>query len=311
MRLAPLVSACLVVVFACSDPRVAEDRAAACSNDIDDDADGLVDCDDPDCAGTDACEKTSVTCANSVDDDRDGALDCRQESCRALPVCKDAVETSCLLLPAPTPIGCPRGKGCYLTTDGRRWCALEGAALAGSRCGEAGESDRSRGCAARTLCNTRQRCALLCIDDYDCPRNSRCREEAGAQLCSASCLPGDGCDAGEECVAYQRRDVRLAEGGWVHECMPARKAPPPGTVTAGGACADYDVARRLDETCAPGLLCIPSPDGARCRRVCGAPPDGSAGRSGCTDTERCLAVVPFSGQPRRLDESYGIGVCIE
>lgn len=311
MRAVSVTAACVLLAFACSEPRVAEDRAAACSNHVDDDGDGLIDCDDPDCAGSEACEKTTATCENEIDDDRDGTLDCRQESCRVLAICKDAVVSSCLPLPTPTTV-CPRGKGCYLSADGVHWCALEGPGREGDRCGSGDPSDRSQGCAATFLCNERRRCAHVCARDSDCTRNSICPTGSGVRLCSASCLPSrGGCDPSEECVAFQRSELTIAKGGWAHECRPAGRSRV-GTVDIGGDCADFVRDRSDSEICRPGLLCIPSPDGAKCRRVCAAPTDGTPGADiVCATDERCLAVVPFSSQSNRFDENYAIGVCLQ
>lgn len=299
-----------LAISACSDPRVTEDLAAACANEMDDDGDGLVDCADPDCAGTKACERTTETCSNDIDDDRDGTLDCRQASCRELAICKEPERRDCRLAPTASEMGCPRGKGCYVTPDNTRWCALEGTGLAGDACG-ADPNDRSQGCAAAHLCNERRRCARICTDDYHCTRNSICPvTDAQVRLCTASCLPpAVGCDASEECVAYQRRDVPLERGGWAHECAAAGRFPP-GTADLAMPCRDAEPGRSASETCRPGLLCIPSPDGPRCRTVCRGRRDGRASADVCEPGTRCWAVVPFSGQSERFDESYAIGVCL-
>lgn len=48
----------------------------ACNDHKDNDADGLVDCRDPDCPCTEVC-------ANGIDDDRDGLMDCEDAQCAA------------------------------------------------------------------------------------------------------------------------------------------------------------------------------------------------------------------------------------
>lgn len=317
MRAVSILVSSFVFAAACSDPRVSEDRDAACANHIDDDGDGLIDCEDPDCAGTRACEKTTETCANKIDDDRNGTVDCRQESCRVLPACRDAELKSCRLIPDVAAMGCALGKSCYLTSDGSKWCALEGSSLAGARCGDGDPSDRSQGCAAAHNCDERKRCARICSDDYDCTRNSICRDKGLVKLCSASCLPGRGCDANEECVAFQRDgEMAIANGGWAHECR--ARPPAAGRSALGAPCADRVVlvpklgesATAESEICEPGLLCIPGPTGAKCRRVCAAATDGSPRSDVCEAGTTCYAVVPFSAQGARFDESYAIGVCL-
>lgn len=305
MRVATFFSACLVAAIACSDPRVAEDRAAACANKIDDDADGLVDCADPDCSGTEACEQTSATCSNSLDDDRDGTLDCRQESCRALPVCRDAVRRDCV--PTASVTGCQRGKGCYLV-DNESWCALEGTSLAGDPCG-GDPGDRSQGCAAGYQCGRDRRCTRFCTDDYDCTRNSICLGGERFDTCTLSCLRSSDCRAAEElCVPLQRDGFRLEEGGWAHRCVPLGEVLE-GTAQEGQPCVDPANTGGAD-VCALGLLCIPEPDGARCREVCRGSTDGRPTGGGCPSGRLCYAAIPFSGQDPSFEEPYAIGVCL-
>ena len=55
-----------------------------CDNGLDDDADGLLDCDDSDCAGDPACGEN---CTNGIDDDLDGDTDCADADCAANPAC--------------------------------------------------------------------------------------------------------------------------------------------------------------------------------------------------------------------------------
>ncbi len=61
-----------------------------CANAIDDDSDGLTDCDDPDCAQDDACggsgddddtAQQEYDCSNDIDDDSDGLTDCSDPDC--------------------------------------------------------------------------------------------------------------------------------------------------------------------------------------------------------------------------------------
>lgn len=292
---------------ACSQAQIAEDAAAACSNKKDDDGDGLIDCDDPDCFPTEACERNANTCANGVDDDRNGPIDCQQESCKALPRCRDPVETACNIVAEET--GCPRGKGCYITPDNRRWCALEGPSVAGGPCGNTDPSDRSQGCAAGYLCVPGGRCARVCARDHDCTRNSICRPIGAISVCTLSCVTQSDCRADEECVALQRTGLPLEQGGWAHQCVARHVAPTPGTAGVGEPCFEDLLGRPPNEVCAPGFLCVPEPAGKRCRTVCRARSDGLASGS-CASGLLCYAVVPFSGQEKRFDEPEVVGVCL-
>lgn len=53
-----------------------------CDNGIDDDNDGLVDCEDPDCCGFEGCDSCVETdCTNGIDDDGDGLIDEEDPDC--------------------------------------------------------------------------------------------------------------------------------------------------------------------------------------------------------------------------------------
>ena len=66
-----------------------------CDNQLDDDADGAIDCDDPDCSSDPLCEGLDTTypvdtgygapfeddCVDGVDNDSDGAIDCDDDDC--------------------------------------------------------------------------------------------------------------------------------------------------------------------------------------------------------------------------------------
>lgn len=71
----------------------AEDR---CNNNVDDDGDGLTDCDDRDCDNRDGCVRPPDNevglCNNGVDDDSDGKTDCADLDCDSSPSCLQACE---------------------------------------------------------------------------------------------------------------------------------------------------------------------------------------------------------------------------
>ena len=66
----------------------------SCTNDEDEDCDGLIDCADPDCDGDPACEpscvpiaSTELFCSDMLDDDCDGLVDCADPDCGSDPAC--------------------------------------------------------------------------------------------------------------------------------------------------------------------------------------------------------------------------------
>jgi len=62
-------------------------RAERCDNGIDDDADGALDCEDPDCAQAGPCLPPPENCINGVDDDLDGKVDCDDPDCAESRLC--------------------------------------------------------------------------------------------------------------------------------------------------------------------------------------------------------------------------------
>ena len=63
-----------------SDPACSTTQAEVCGNGLDDDGNGKTDCDDPVCAVTSACMPDEI-CDNGQDDDGDGKMDCDDSDC--------------------------------------------------------------------------------------------------------------------------------------------------------------------------------------------------------------------------------------
>ncbi len=62
----------------------------SCKNGIDDDGDGLLDCDDPDCEKSNLC--IVEICNNGLDDDGDGKIDCMDSECQAFSYCTEVCD---------------------------------------------------------------------------------------------------------------------------------------------------------------------------------------------------------------------------
>ena len=87
----------------CDDPDCDLDPVCAaipnedCFNGIDDDFDGATDCADSACLRVTGCVPTRETsCTNSLDDDFDGSPDCADADCASDVACRPAAETSCV-----------------------------------------------------------------------------------------------------------------------------------------------------------------------------------------------------------------------
>lgn len=79
------------------DPMCCSPQPEDCSDGLDNDCDGRIDCADPDCTSSPYCTGMEV-CNNGVDDDLDGATDCSDPDCRTksecgcLPVLEDCTD---------------------------------------------------------------------------------------------------------------------------------------------------------------------------------------------------------------------------
>ena len=75
-----------------AQPACDVDPVEICDNDLDDDDDGYVDCDDADC--TDSCEYLEV-CDNQLDDDGDTFADCEDQDCWTNELCDETPAEVC------------------------------------------------------------------------------------------------------------------------------------------------------------------------------------------------------------------------
>ncbi|HCH63488.1 MAG TPA: hypothetical protein DFR83_11830 [Deltaproteobacteria bacterium] len=63
-----------------------------CADGEDNDQDGLLDCEDPDCTGDEACiDDIEGECSDGTDNDGDGRVDCEDEDCAGSPDCDEPV----------------------------------------------------------------------------------------------------------------------------------------------------------------------------------------------------------------------------
>lgn len=69
------------------DPACAAPGVEICSNSVDDDGDGLIDCADPDCVGDPACVIGAEVCDDFMDNDGDGKVDCYDNNCMFTAFC--------------------------------------------------------------------------------------------------------------------------------------------------------------------------------------------------------------------------------
>jgi cysteine-rich repeat protein len=246
MRSACSLATALLVV-ACAAACVATEQAAQCANEADDDGDGLVDCEDPNCA-------LSGECARDVDDGDDG---CQLEPCGPQPAgCGDLVVDfergeECDDGNGRDGDGCSRrcrfefcGDGIVTTVFGEQCEAPdpeEGLLCVFcrfTRCGN-GELDGFEQCDDGNAIDG-DGCSQSCFDE-------RCGDfivqfQAGEQCDDGNQLSGDGCSP--ECVtefcgdgALQPRLGELCDDGAASACTSDCRA---GPVCAGDPALCFD-----------------------------------------------------------------------
>jgi hypothetical protein len=82
--------ACTLMTSGCTNA-----AAESCTNGVDDDLDGLVDCQDGDCSSNAACGGTPENCTDGLDNDQDGAIDCGDLDCQNHPSCQGPTAENC------------------------------------------------------------------------------------------------------------------------------------------------------------------------------------------------------------------------
>ena len=108
---------CAACVAACSDdkdndkrsgnegntPAIVENTSDLCSDNLDNENNGLKDCADPGCKDFAFChaggadkENTLAACMDKVDNDGDGKTDCDDEECKDFAICQDSMAENTL-----------------------------------------------------------------------------------------------------------------------------------------------------------------------------------------------------------------------
>lgn len=122
--------------YVCAADKVCVSRhVEQCTNQIDDNNDGKVDCEDALCATHPACTGGEKSCDDFFDEDEDGLTDCQDEDCKKTPVCAKGFSVSgapCTSPSACTSQGndpaCISKLGDTVFTGGycSEWCSVAG-----------------------------------------------------------------------------------------------------------------------------------------------------------------------------------------
>ncbi len=73
-----------------------ENTAEKCSDGDDNDLDGIIDCEEAECLTFAYCqEQDEASCSDREDNDHDGLVDCRESDCKGFAHCQEATEVAC------------------------------------------------------------------------------------------------------------------------------------------------------------------------------------------------------------------------
>jgi hypothetical protein len=247
-------------------------------------------------------EASLEACRNGLDDDGNGLIDCEDAGCAQGGFCT-AFETSCGVLPQS---GCPRGMACYANENEQHGslCSLPGTKGLDEPC--AGAAGCRSGLHCLGVCRSTCLDNHQCPGDTFCIRTSK--SEFGT--CSVPCIPafgGHDCRAGT-CVTAHAFLASFDGNQVIAFCAdePAWK----GGAKEGEACDDPPRLSNLPGMCEHGLVCVPLPDasGPVCHSTCGL--SGEKVSLDCLDpSKRCIAAFPLDPRPR-LDRQLVAGLCI-
>ncbi|MCC7539415.1 MAG: hypothetical protein IT379_24535 [Deltaproteobacteria bacterium] len=254
-------------------PRLASDLEYQCGEGADDDLDGAVDCDDPDCAATPPC--VEGPCDNGMDEDGNGATDCDDSVCSGNRACR---ENEC-------------GDGMDQDGDGRTDCEDSDCARSApcfeATCNDAMDDDGDgdvdcddSDCAASDRCHERN-CGDRVDDDRD--GNVDCDDDE----CTRSLLcPEMACD-----------DMRDEDGSGLSDC-------------ADPGCAPAEVCARMREMACGDMLDDDGDGAFDCDDAdCALEEACRAGTCADGNLGSVLGTSVFSGSIETRDNRYPPGDC--
>ncbi len=169
-----------------------------CSDGVDNEGDGLIDCEDPDCHGQSGsppsenwancvcdidspqssyrieCTSDSSQCSDGVDNDGDGKVDCEDSDCEGVPACE---EVGCGI----DPVLCPNPE-CTYTSGGQCYIDVQCSALCGTEyCVDGIDNDRD---------------GKVDCEDSDCSEDEACQEISSCvgEVVDSCEVEGEYCD---------------------------------------------------------------------------------------------------------------------
>ncbi|MFH2005946.1 MAG: kelch repeat-containing protein [bacterium] len=171
---------------ACGDDDGAtpENGSLSCQDGLDNDGDGLIDCNDPDCLVQSWCaanqETLAMQCSDGIDNDNDGFIDCEDPSCSVNDFCENCA-------------GCRIGPTCF--DSGIRNPANQCQTCKPESSTDAWTDNDGAGCDDGSYCNGADTCAAGACSQHSgnpCTANESCDETS---FCTCP-----GCRIAGECI---------------------------------------------------------------------------------------------------------------
>jgi hypothetical protein len=297
-----VAAALLASVAACTEPRIIERSKRACGNGLDDDGNGLIDCKDPSCVDSGACEVTANQCGDDLDQDEDGKTDCEDPDCVERGFCAPG-ESVCSLYPQR---GCVAGMACYAavanTFVGDR-CALPGSTPELQRCERGEQCEPGYDCLSA--------CQRLCTLSEQCLRGEYCAVPFAGRpgVCLTSCLPQiplTGCGA-LTCVSTHHYMQRFGSNPTLGVCS---FIPPwTGLAERDQPCDDPPSREDLVRMCKPNLACVRVSGFLRCVDTCALFESGEAAFPCPRKDDACVLAFPDDARSVRSGFPYVPGYC--
>lgn len=193
----------------CSSDCISDSRSENCTDGIDNDGDGLSDCQDSDCDAE--CVTESEDCSDSIDNDDDGLIDCDDDDCASS--CEPVLEDCAV-------VGDEDGNGLADCLDPTCTCECgDGVVQAGEACDDGDDNDDATPDACRTDC-MEAACGDGVVDTGE-----QCDSDSSACM---DCLLSTGETCGDT-------------AGVVLIDMPIGNETVSSTLTLTGAADDFDV----------------------------------------------------------------------
>jgi len=261
MRWTMFVGLCLVgamMVGGCGDDSgspLTESGVMDCQDGLDNDGDGLIDCDDTDCLVHTWCaatqETAAINCRDGIDNDADGLIDCDDPSC--------GINDFCQACP-----GCLVGPTCFddLVVNPLNPCQV----CDTTKATDAWTNDDGKGCDDGSFCNGDDTCVDGACTDHagsPCVAPETCDEDQGC-LCpgcviGGTCHPDGTVNPDNEC---QVCDMATADDAWTND--------------DGAACPD-GLFCNGDDTCSGGACTVHTGDPCGTNEIC----EEAAGQCTC------------------------------